>query len=469
MGKHKRTGRARKNLGRNVGKASGLKSDLVSALDPKHIYREDGTIVASGETIDLRKENKFYTTPKGARPVRITSERPEHIYPAPTEISTMLGETTIPKGAPLDDVFDTINQMAADSYSFDKLRRRNGATDFTQAVGIAGERFAIPPIFLRLDEATPTTTAVDALKLARQHKPLHRHHVVELVKQLTARLRNEFPGDDRLAAMFVTAQYMLTVAEWFSFGVLSNELMVKRAAHSLKLMDSGLIRMPYEFSIFSQTTNFGRNDPMEGHSGYMQAFYFIADNMLRDDAPPAALPPQPTSDRITIMEFRVEIFTDGTVLFLPRLHAQTNYKIIPGENKYSMNVVCNPMRLPEKSLYAEATSVCDPVAIMNVILNTKNLVTERVTIPKKVNEARERQKKPRLMDYTVVRIDQYRAALRETERMETKGTHASPRPHLRRGHIRHYDDHDVWIRDMIVNAHKGGLDREEYRVKVPKR
>ena len=33
---------------------------------------------------------------------------------------------------------------------------------------------------------------------------------------------------------------------------------------------------------------------------------------------------------------------------------------------------------------------------------------------------------------------------------------ASPREHLRRGHIRHYPTHNVWINNMVVGANRGG-------------
>ena len=89
----------------------------------------------------------------------------------------------------------------------------------------------------------------------------------------------------------------------------------------------------------------------------------------------------------------------------------------------------------------------------------------RVEVPsRKLQEKRASHGKPPLPYITYVNAEKYYVAVRNTE---ARGHHASPVPHLRRGHLRHYaSGHTVWIKDMLVNCKS--LDeakpRQEYRV-----
>lgn len=90
-----------------------------------------------------------------------------------------------------------------------------------------------------------------------------------------------------------------------------------------------------------------------------------------------------------------------------------------------------------------------------MILNTKGVEKRVVQPDEKLNKARERNGKDPLKPYTVVDTKAYITALRETERMEEEdgGTHASPRPHLRRAHLRHLSgDRIVPVMACIVNG-----------------
>jgi hypothetical protein len=50
------------------------------------------------------------------------------------------------------------------------------------------------------------------------------------------------------------------------------------------------------------------------------------------------------------------------------------------------------------------------------------------------------------------------------ERIELSGTHASPRLHLRRGHIRRLDEsRTVWVQSCVVGAEPGAV-LKDYRV-----
>lgn len=88
-----------------------------------------------------------------------------------------------------------------------------------------------------------------------------------------------------------------------------------------------------------------------------------------------------------------------------------------------------------------------------MILNTKGVLKERTAPPAKPNKVREARGAPLLPYTTRVYTTVYNEAVREGP----QGTHASPRPHLRRAHIRHYpktDKHEAYIKKidaMLVN------------------
>jgi hypothetical protein len=98
---------------------------------------------------------------------------------------------------------------------------------------------------------------------------------------------------------------------------------------------------------------------------------------------------------------------------------------------------------------------------MVAFLNTKGTKLERVAPREGVNARRERQGKRPILEYTVVKIDpeiikSYAAK---------GGTHASPRPHLRRGHIRRLDEErKTVVRPSFVNASGGIIPPPQYRV-----
>jgi hypothetical protein len=54
---------------------------------------------------------------------------------------------------------------------------------------------------------------------------------------------------------------------------------------------------------------------------------------------------------------------------------------------------------------------------------------------------------------------------RERSDFTSVGTHASPRLHWRRGHIRHLSDRTTWVRPTLVGGDEGGTVLHDYRVK----
>lgn len=105
---------------------------------------------------------------------------------------------------------------------------------------------------------------------------------------------------------------------------------------------------------------------------------------------------------------------------------------------------------------------------MTMIVNTKGVLKERLPYPHKPNRKRMDQGRPLLPQTTRVYTSVYNRAVEKG----APGTHASPRPHRRRAHIRHYpatngrEAYILPIAAMLVNWDGRPLEaRKEYVVK----
>ena len=101
---------------------------------------------------------------------------------------------------------------------------------------------------------------------------------------------------------------------------------------------------------------------------------------------------------------------------------------------------------------------------LSLMLATKGTKLREEAPSEKLQSKRAARGKSRLPRVTYVDAEHYYEAVRNSD---SKGTHASPVPHLRRGHIRHWKDRDIWIRDMLINCKSiNEIDqREKYQVK----
>lgn len=110
-------------------------------------------------------------------------------------------------------------------------------------------------------------------------------------------------------------------------------------------------------------------------------------------------------------------------------------------------------------------SVMDGIVGLSMMLQTRNIKIRTEVPSPKLNKKRVESGKTPLPTVTHVNASHYFEAMKNTAQ---KGTHASPVPHLRRGHVRHYENgHTIWIKDTIVNARSvSELQRDHYEVKV---
>lgn len=103
-----------------------------------------------------------------------------------------------------------------------------------------------------------------------------------------------------------------------------------------------------------------------------------------------------------------------------------------------------------------------------IALSCKN-VNIKKGFPPSLTENKKREKKGK------AKLNQYHDIVIETKFGQVKpitgkktiegATSGSKAPHLRRGHIRHYEGKNVWIEATFVNAHKGTAQPKSYRIK----
>jgi hypothetical protein len=96
------------------------------------------------------------------------------------------------------------------------------------------------------------------------------------------------------------------------------------------------------------------------------------------------------------------------------------------------------------------------------VLNCANVVTAEIKPKSSQQSVRAAKRKEPFFTYKVLQID-----TRDSEQATrgAGGAHASPRTHLRRGHIRRYADKVTWVRASMINAgSRDGTVSKDYRI-----
>lgn len=143
------------------------------------------------------------------------------------------------------------------------------------------------------------------------------------------------------------------------------------------------------------------------------------------------------------------------------------FAVQPGDARWHGNLIA-PLRLPSKDLEADALGALgDGVIGLSMILCTRGIGLRVEEASAKLNAKRARSGKDPLPRVTHVDAEMYYRAMENTA---SGGSHASPVPHLRRGHIRRYaDGNSTWIRDCLVNCRTAteASKRDHYEIERP--
>lgn len=108
-------------------------------------------------------------------------------------------------------------------------------------------------------------------------------------------------------------------------------------------------------------------------------------------------------------------------------------------------------------------SECRVVLELCEALSCKNVYTESLeVIDERVNEKRIKAGKVPFYETKILIVD---SKPKEIDTTWKGGTHASPKQHLRRGHIRRYSWGNIWINNTIVGKSSNGKIDKSYTVK----
>ena len=99
------------------------------------------------------------------------------------------------------------------------------------------------------------------------------------------------------------------------------------------------------------------------------------------------------------------------------------------------------------------------------VLNCANVVTADMPAPAALNKKRIAKDRPPLFSYKVLQLDAERVT---TKSSPGDGTHAPPRMHLRRGHMRRLEEKTIWVRAAVINASSpDGVVAKDYALRNP--
>jgi len=120
--------------------------------------------------------------------------------------------------------------------------------------------------------------------------------------------------------------------------------------------------------------------------------------------------------------------------------------------------------LLERNAAIDAINEVWAVIEMGVALACRNVSYDTILAPRAINEKRRLKGRPPLFEYHILTVDVPGEVSRSVS--TPSEIHRSPRPHLRRGHIRRLSDgRAVWVNAAMVNAAAAGFVSKDYKVR----
>ena len=152
----------------------------------------------------------------------------------------------------------------------------------------------------------------------------------------------------------------------------------------------------------------------------------------------------------------------SSIITKPSKDALYKYGDLIQNNAISWMVECFE---PETIELLKALSTIDMSAVLELMeaLSCRNVYFESLEpVSDKVNEKRIKAGKIPFYETKILVINPNGKAVDKTDK---GGTHASPRQHLRRGHIRRYATYSIWINNTVVGKAENGRVDKSYNVK----
>lgn len=264
----------------------------------------------------------------------------------------------------------------------------------------------------------------------------------QVLMRAAKRRHAEDPDGDGPAFYLKMAEAMDS-AEVFEFGHMPDDAFRDQAKRGGALLAAKLLDTPYQTCVF--WTDYAM--PNENGGEVLRFCTMVhrldvpgfEDNYLVLDA--AALPPDVVEDATG------QPYKPGNLVF-----AMVGFGLVQAEGDDSWSgkeIEVTRLCVPEKKI-ERLSALADTVAGLSMIIATKGIPLRREVPSARLQQKRAKAGKEPLPIITYVDTQRWLDARNNSER---RGTHASPVPHLRRGHIRTYPDgRRVWIRDMLVNT-----------------
>jgi hypothetical protein len=243
--------------------------------------------------------------------------------------------------------------------------------------------------------------------------------------------------------------------EQFNFGPMPIEVLRDAQEESMDFLDAGLFKPPYDFCLYRCSIRFKATT--------IGTTLLVVQGDETDKEPGVATVMFSHSREHMIAMYSINM-----------MRTRLNWR--DGKRSVELQLPQEEYKFWHDSMRAEDGSeitlheACEGSMCMlglTMILNTKGVRKERVEPPRKPNQARLRAGKPLIPYVTRVYTDVYLKAVEPGI-----GTHASPRPHRRRAHVRRIparnnrEAYSIGIDAMLVNWDGQPLTPHQYEVKT---
>jgi hypothetical protein len=256
----------------------------------------------------------------------------------------------------------------------------------------------------------------------------------------------------RKALELALSKHLLGGIEQFNFGPLHEKTLLEAQSESMDFVEHGLFSLPYPLCFYRANVFHPHENMVVGES------YLVLDGddrhkgiavvqILKSATHMVALTSNNTMERVSNPQNG-----EGCIVKL----SKEEHEFWSGTLRGPHDELASDRHIAEGSM---------TMLGLTMILNTKGVRKERVAPPTKPNLVRARKGRILLPYVTHVHTDVYNRAVEPGQ-----GTHASPRPHRRRAHVRTYLNEDGSVKDrvpiaaMLVNWDGRPLQRGEYEV-----
>jgi len=299
--------------------------------------------------------------------------------------------------------------------------------------------FHLPMVWAKVKEDTGDTVGLFVETDARTP---HQNQWVQICLEIAQGNKNP-----SLARYFwVTMANRMKNAQQFSFGTVEDVRLKKEAVRAGPLIAQELLSLPYpsviyNYSMIPDPADVGPEIVEAGPLKFSTIAAIVDKGKMKDPLPGPLIF---AADFMFAKDPKRQ-FPKSTRKYLMIVVGGVAFQSHEEEGRWEGEV----MHASDMGLKSTVACIAEGVGALSMILSTRG-------IPLEVHEPKESQQKSRIKKGktilpTVTHVDtqRYYAAMMNTE----KGHHASPVPHLRRGHIRRLaSGKNTWVKDTIVNC-----------------